>query len=200
MKKMMVLAVLMLTAAVGYSQESRQDVSFSGYGLYEPSVHGNTPVLIKSSDTAGFLASYRYDLTPRSALEFNYSWSQNTNYFQYDGGQYFVPIHTRNQEFSGAYVYSRNYRKFNPFLEAGPGVMMFSPIRDSGTGRQDGKRSSSVGGVFGGGLAYEISPSFDVRVEYRGFFGKAPSFSISDFVTNRYTVVMTPSLGIAYHF
>ena len=200
MKKMMVvLAVLMLSAVAAVSQESRQDASVSAIDVIAPDVHGNTPVQIKTSNTMGLLASYRYMLTPRSALEVNYTYAQNTNYYQYDGEQIYVPIHTLQQEFSAAYVYSRNYRKYNPFLEAGPGVMLFSPVKDNGTGRLDAKRNTSIGGVFGGGLAYEISPSFDIRAEFRGFFTKAPSF-VDDFKTNRYTVIMTPSIGIAYHF
>ena len=51
-------------------------------------------------------------------------------------------------------------------------------------------------------MAYELSPSFDVRLEYRGFLMKAPDFGYANgaFKTNRYYVLMTPSLGVAYHF
>jgi opacity protein-like surface antigen len=149
--------------------------------------------------TTGFLGSYRYDVTPRSALELNYGFAQNSI-------KYLTPsirngeVHSRDQEISGAYVYSRNYGNFNPFLQAGTGVIAFSPIRDSGTHQLDAKRTTSVGLLFGGGLAYEISPSFDVRVEYRGFLLKAPSFGYSDFDSKRYYVISMPAIGIAYHF
>ena len=33
----------------------------------------------------GFVASYRYMLTPHSALELNYSYAQNTQYYQVFG-------------------------------------------------------------------------------------------------------------------
>ena len=36
MKKTILLGVLMLSAAAGFAQESRQDVSFSGTGLFSP--------------------------------------------------------------------------------------------------------------------------------------------------------------------
>ena len=29
-----------------------------------------------------------------------------------------------------------------------------------------------IGGLFGAGVAYELSPSFDIRAEYRGFWDK----------------------------
>jgi opacity protein-like surface antigen len=198
MMKMMVLGALMLSAAAGYAQESRQDVSLSGTGVISPSVHGANPVALNPTKTGGLLASYRYMLTPHSALEVNYGYAQNTNKFTYSSDLP-VGIHTLQQEFSAAYVYSRNYGNYSPFLEAGPGVMIFSPIRDAGTGTLDAKRNTNIGALFGGGLAYELSPSFDIRVEYRGFLVKAPSFE-DKFKTNRYTVVSTPSLGFAYHF
>ena len=44
MKKTMLLGVLMLSAAAGYAQESRQDVSFSGTGIFGPTIHGANAV------------------------------------------------------------------------------------------------------------------------------------------------------------
>lgn len=198
MKKTIVLGAVLLGATAGYGQVSRQDASVSLFGLVPPVVHGNS-VILTPSDTGGILLSYRYLLTPHSALEANYGFAQNTNYFQYSGNRTYNPIHTRQQEFSLAYVYGRTYRKYTPFVEAGPGAMFFSPIRDNGTTRLDAKTSTGIGAMFGAGLAYEVSPSFDIRVEYRGFFVKAPSF-IDDFKTGRYMVTSMPALGVAYHF
>jgi opacity protein-like surface antigen len=197
MKKMILLGALMLSAAAGYSQESRQDISVSGFDLIGPSVVGNA-VYLKPSTTLGVLGSYRYLLTPRSALELNYSWGQYTNYYQCCGLAVKNPIKTRQQELSGAYVFGLSFKNYNPFVEAGVGALIFTPILN-GTYTLDAKQSTNVGGLFGGGLAYEISPSFDIRAEYRGFVVKAPSFR-TDFQTNRYEVVSMPSIGIAYHF
>ncbi len=41
MKKMMLIGALLLGSAVGYAQESRLDVSLSGFGLIAPNVQGN---------------------------------------------------------------------------------------------------------------------------------------------------------------
>jgi opacity protein-like surface antigen len=155
-----------------------------------------------STHTGGFLGSYRYLLTPRSGLELNYSWSQYS--VKYSLNTSLIPnsseVHTRQQEISGAYVYSRAFRNYNPFVEGGVGGMIFTPILDNGTKEFDTKQNTNVGALFGGGLAYEISPSFDVRIEYRGFICKAPDFGVPNFKSNRYYVISTPSLGIAYHF
>lgn len=202
MKKTVLLGALLLSAAaLGRAQESRQDASISGFGVLAPDVNGNAVNPMRTTKTAGVLVSYRYLLTPRSGLELNYGWAQNSNvYNAFSAGFPNVHVHARQQEVSGAYVYSRNYRNFNPFVEAGIGGMIFTPILDSGTQNRDVRQNTNVGGLFGAGVAYEISPSFDIRAEYRGFVMKAPSFGVTAFNTNRYYVISTPAIGVAYHF
>jgi opacity protein-like surface antigen len=199
-KTMLLVGALMLSAAAGYAQESRQDVSVSGTASFAPQITGNS-VQKNTSMTLGLLASYRYLLTPRSGLELNYGYQQNTQYYQVFGKKQ-GGIHTLQQEFSGAYVFNLNFRNFNPFIEAGPGAIIFDPLKDAGTSDLDAKRNTNIGALFGAGVAYELSPSFDIRVEYRGFLVKTPNFSLPNnvFNTNRYEVISTPSLGIAYHF
>jgi outer membrane immunogenic protein len=203
MKKMMLLGALMMlcTAAVGHAQESRQDVSISLFGVYAPPVYGLTVHPMTTTSTGGFLGSYRYMLTPRSAVEGNYTFAQDSMKYHSNA----LPngeVNTRQQEISFAYVYMRTYRRFNPFAEGGAGVELFTPILDKGTNESPTKQNIEPGLLFGGGLAYELSPSFDIRVEYRGFLMKAPDFGVPNdvFTTNRYYVLMTPSLGFAYHF
>jgi outer membrane immunogenic protein len=199
-KTMLLLGALMVSAAAGYAQESRQDVSISGSVPFAPQITGNS-VQKNTSMTIGLVASYRYMLTPRSALEVNYGYQQNTQYYQVFGKKN-GGIHVLQQEISGAYVFNLNFKNFSPFLEGGPGAMIFTPLKDAGTSNLDAKQNTNIGALFGGGVAYELSPSFDIRVEYRGFLVKTPNFSLPGnvFNTNRYEVISTPALGVAYHF
>ncbi len=199
MKKTM-LCALMLASLTAVGQESRQDVSVSAFGLFGPDVTGNA-VHLTTTKTIGFLGSYRYLLTPHSGLELNYGFAQNSNKYVTS----FIPngrIHTRQQELTGAYVYNLTFRNFNPFAEAGVGALIFTPIKDYGTNNLDAKQNTNIGALFGAGVAYELSPSFDIRAQYRGFLVKAPDFSLpnSDFKTNRYEVISMPTIGVAYHF
>ena len=141
-------------------------------------------------------------LTPRSALEANYTFSQNIDEVQHEFRSRISGIHTRPQELSRGYVYSLTFKNFSPFAEVGVGAMLFSPIDDFKTNQSSTKRTTGMGGLFGGGVAYELSPSFDIRAEYRGFVTKTPDFGLpGDIIkTNRYTVFMTPAVGVAYHF
>lgn len=199
MKKTMLLSVLMLSAAAGYAQESRQDVSFSGTGIFGPTIHGAANVTQSSTGAAGLLLSYRYMVTPHSALEANYSFAQNNQKYATS----FEPharIHSRQQEITAAYVYSLNFKRYSPFAEVGVGTMIFTPVLDNGTNLLGTKSTKGLGGLFGGGLAYELSPSFDIRVEYRGFLTKTPNFGETNFSTNRYEIISMPAIGVAYHF
>ena len=202
MKKTIVLCASMLASAAAFGQESRQDISLSGLGIFGPTVHGNA-VTETPTITAGVLLSYRYLLTPRSGLELNYSFAQYTDKFQ-SGGQAantYNPIHVRQQELSAAYVYGRTYGNYTPYLEAGVGGVLFTPILE-GSFSLDAKQNTAIAGLFGGGLAYEVTPSFDIRLGYRGLLLKAPDFHLAGnrFATGRYEVISMPTIGIAYHF
>jgi opacity protein-like surface antigen len=202
MKKMMLLGALMMfcTAAVGNAQESRQDISVGFFGVYAPAVYGLLIHPMTTTETGGFLGSYRYMLTPRSAVELNYTFAQDSMKYDNQGSCPNCRVHTRQQEISGAYVYSRTYKRFNPFAEGGAGIELFTPILDNGTNQAGTKQSMAPGLLFGGGVAYELSPSFDLRLEYRGFLMKTPDFGLTELNTSRYYVLMTPALSVAYHF
>jgi len=200
MKKMMLLlGALLLSGTSGYAQESRQDVSISATAPFAPEVIGNA-IQRTSSTTLGFVASYRYLLTPRSGLEANYGYQQLTHY-SVDSGKLQGGVHVVQSELSLAYVYNLNFKRFNPFIEAGPGAMLFTTVNDAGSTVFDAKNTNAIGGLFGAGVAYELSPSFDIRVEYRGFVVKTPDFGFTtSFNVNRYELLSTPAIGIAYHF
>jgi outer membrane immunogenic protein len=199
MMKKIWTAALLLTAAIAtcQAQESRQDASLSVTGLFAPQITGNG-VQLNTSSTIGALVGYRFMLTPRSALQANYSFAQNSQAYRSSSNEY-LRVHDQQHEASVGYVYSLNFKNFNPFAEIGVGAVLFHPVIDYGTNDLDAKRNFRPGGYFGGGLAYEISPSFDVRIEYRGFLLKAPDFTLP-YKVNRYELLSTPAVGIAYHF
>jgi outer membrane immunogenic protein len=207
MKKIVVLLFLLAGfAAAGRAQESRQDVSISGMALIPPFIASSTDVQVHSNTAYGILASYRFMLTPNSALEANYGVTYQNQYSYLLQNSLRIPIQTRTQEISAAFVRSFTFRKFNPFVEAGPTALIFLPIRNSGTGTQDAKQQTGIGVLYGGGIAYEISPSFDIRAEYRAYITKVPNFGLGtgntteNLTTNKWTNIYVPAIGVAYHF
>ena len=200
MKKIAFIAFLLAVCGVAVrAQESRQDISLSGTALIEPYVASSTLVQVHSTTAYGALVSYRFMLTPTVALEANYGITyQNKLHYYAPPNNYSVPV--RNMEFSGAIVKSFVYRNWNPFVELGPGAFSFSPIVNTGLQTLDTKRQLEIGGIFGAGIAYEISPSFDIRAEYRGMVTKVPVFGITTFTTNKWYNIYSPAIGLAYHF
>lgn len=199
MKKLLLLFCLLpMLAAAGFAQESRQDASASFIGTYQPTITGNA-VTQTSTLGKGVLMSYRFMLTPSSALEGNYQYSQfNMKYTApFING---VRFHNSLQEGSVAYVRSFVYKNFNPFAEAGAAMLLFDPIDDTGTTTNVGTRTKATALLIGGGIAYELSPSWDLRVQYRAEVFKSIDFGIAQFKTNRWYVMQQPAIGFAYHF
>ncbi|HUB28332.1 MAG TPA: outer membrane beta-barrel protein [Terracidiphilus sp.] len=200
--KKIVFAVLLLAlcASAARAQESRQDISLSGTGIYEPFRASSTDVQVSSNVGEGAMLSYRFMLTPSSALEANYgvTYENKMHYTISNTNNYSVNI--RTQEVSFAYVRSFTFRKYNPFVEAGPGILIMIPIRDQTTTSLDVKQATDVGALYGAGIAYEISPSFDIRAEYRGVVTRVPTFGYSQLDTKRWYNVYYPAIGVAYHF
>ena len=203
MKKFALFALLLtLSAVAGRAQESRQDVSISGSGILEPYESSTTDVKVSAKRGLGALFSYRFMLTPRGAVEANYGYSQNSIHYvapQIPNG---YQVNTRLQEATFAYVYNFNYHNFNPFVEAGGGALLWGNIRNLATTTLDVKSQTTIVGLYGAGIAYEISPSFDIRAEYRGFFSKVPNFGDSQLTTNKYYTpgIQNAVVGVAYHF
>lgn len=201
MKKIAVIAFLLaVSVAAGHAQESRQDISISGMVLIPPFRASQTDVQTSAQREIGALASYRFMLTPTLALEGNYGMTyqakmnyavSNTNYIQ---------VNNRTTEASGAIVRSFVYKNFNPFVEAGGGAFIVLPVRDAETTSIDVKQQTLMGAIYGVGIAYEISPSYDIRAEYRGLVMKVPTFNYSLLTTNKWYNVYAPTIGIAYHF
>ncbi|MGB9409484.1 MAG: outer membrane beta-barrel protein [Terracidiphilus sp.] len=201
MKKIALFAFLLaVCVAAARAQESRQDISISGTGLVEPFIASPTDVQVSANRAFGALASYRFMLTPSSAIEANYGITyQNSIHYVISNTNHYEVL-TRTQEMSAAYIRSFNFRKYNPFVEAGPGAFIFLPIRNSGTTSLDVKQQTQIGAIYGAGIAREISPSFDIRAEFRGMVTKVPTFNYAPFTTNKWYNIYMPTIGVAYHF
>ena len=159
MKKIALIAFLLaVCVAVGRAQESRQDISVSGSALVEPFIASSTDVQVHSNAAYGALLSYRFMLTPSSALEANYGITYQ-NKIDYLREHQPLPVNTRTQEISAAYVRSFTFKKFNPFLEAGPGALIFLPIRNSATTILDAKQQTAIGGLYGGASPTRSAPA-----------------------------------------
>ncbi len=204
MKKHLLLLACLFTAALpgARAQESRQDASISYSALFQPEVTGNGVRQTGTVAKLGILGSYRYLLTPRGAAEVNYGFNRYITRYNSNLGVN-VRAHTQFQEFSVEYNYNvLSYHNFFPFIEGGVGAFFFGGLNDNKSNQYPLKSVTAIGIPYGGGVAYEINPSFDIRVQYRGLILKAPSlFGTGNITsTNRYENIFNPVIGVGYHF
>lgn len=206
MKKLLVLLCLLpMLTRVGLAQEegARQDVNLSAMGVIQPYVSSKGSPFVKQESTLGLglYLGYRYLLTPNGAIEGNYSYSHFTNKFTTSSAN--VRVYTGLQEATVAYVRSFEFKRFNPFIEGGGGLLFFTPI-GSKTTSYDTYYTHELTVLFGGGIAYELSPSWDLRVQYRGQVFNATNFGLSNapynFTLGRRYIMSQPAIGFAYHF
>lgn len=187
-------------AALAQDEGARQDINLSLMGVIQPYVEkGSAPYTQqKSTLGTGMYLGYRYLLTPNGALEANYSYSRFTNKFFTIAAN--ARVYTSMQEATFAYVRTFDFRRWNPFLEGGGGLLFFSPLGGIRTTSYDTEQTESVTILAGGGIAYELSPSWDLRVQYRGQIFTPNDFGLKQFKIGRRYIMSEPSIGFAYHF
>jgi opacity protein-like surface antigen len=205
MKKLVVLICLLpLLAGIGFAQGARQDINLSADITVQPYVEGSDFVRLKSTLGPGLYVGYRYLLTPNGAIEANYSYtrfiSKFTNLQAPSLNTINVRVYTSMQESTFAYVRSFNFKKFNPFLEGGGGLLYFSPEGSIKTTSYDTQQVNSLTIIAGGGIAYELSPSWDLRVQYRAQIFKPTDYGIKALSVGREYIMSQPAIGFAYHF
>ncbi len=202
MKKLFfLLCLLPMLATFARAQEMRQDVSLSLMDTIQPYVEGGGTNTVRAKATMGpgMLLSYRFQMTPNGAAEANYSYMRYTAKFN-EGIANSARVLTSMQEATVAYVRTIPFKKFNPFFEVGGGVLFFFPLGSIKTTVYDAQQVNALVALAGGGIAYEISPSWDLRMEYRGYVSKPQDFGINIYNTGRWYIVSQPSIGFAYHF
>jgi opacity protein-like surface antigen len=196
-----VVCFLFLLCAA-YAQENRSEVAVSALGSFPKETIGNS-IQQDPTNSAGFLLSYSYTFRPHSALALNYSYTRDTQYYTVIGS-ITGPIASQQanvHEITGAYVLDVGRgRRLDPFLLAGGGALIFSPISNS-TNSTFGSTTQTAGTfVYGFGLNYRLVHALGVRLQYRGLIYKAPDFGVSEISTGSWSHSAEPSIGLTYSF
>ena len=133
MKRLFSIFLLLTTISISAFAENyggRAEVFVSAFGLLTHQTSGNA-INAEATKAGGGSAGYRFQLNRWSALEGRYGFSRNSQKYTIGSSVYSVPVYT--SEISGSYVYKfSNERGLRPFLEAGGGVVLFSPANYGG--------------------------------------------------------------------
>ena len=194
------VAVFFLSVAA-FCQDNRFDISIGGAYAINRQTSGNG-IDLRPTDEAGWLATARMRLSERNSFQFNYGHTKNGYEFTAPPFQYVVQ--TTMAEFTGSYVYNFAPRgKFEPFLMAGAGVLVFTPgstyvnttLSGFGAVRED---RAAV--LYGGGLDYAVYKRIALRFQYRGLFYSTPDFHVSSLFVGGKTHTAEPAFGVVFKF
>ena len=147
MKKIAFIAFLLaVCAAAGRAQESRQDISLSGTGIYEPFMASSTDVQVSSNVGEARWSATGSCLRPRARSK-----PTTASPTEQDS----LP-RQQHQQLPGEHPHPGDFVCLRPQLsltansirlsKAGPGVLIFLPIRNSGTTSLDVKQQTGIGG------------------------------------------------------
>jgi len=190
---------LLLLVSIAAAQDSRMDVTVSGVGFFTNGSTGNG-LTQSQSGSGGLLASFRYEIGHHSALEFNYGFTRNSQ--TYTNG--FFPIAEQQanvHEFTADYVFHlRHHHKLDPFVLAGGGSLVFSPITDSADSIPFADRQAKGTFLYGAGVNYAVLGNIGLRLQYRGLVYKTPDFGKGLFSTDSWTHTAEPTLGVTFRF
>jgi opacity protein-like surface antigen len=176
--------------------------------------------IVGTTPSAGVLVTFQQQIRPLLGYDLNFGFTKLTENYQQDIGvlnpstgvvdgnfsRGSIPANVF--EISGAYTVKRPQygSRFQPFAEAGGGVLIFSPTISSFS---NGGRPEQIqttyrpAFLFGGGVDYRLNANLRLRAEYRGLFYKYPDFAAwTTFipVSKFFTVTSEPTISLQYHF
>jgi outer membrane immunogenic protein len=208
----LLFASLLLLAPLGFSQYNRIDVAISGGGLFSKQVEGNNVTQTATNGTEVFLTA-RYRFSAKSSAEFTYGRAGNSQIYN---AAFDYRIQSNISEYSGAYVFSPiETRNFELFFLGGVGGLKFHPYNEfieMQTQPVSGSTNTQLAVIYGGGFDYKLftkipiishlpsSSRFAIRLQYRGFLYRAPSFDVPGIDTSAHGHIAEPSLGLVYKF
>jgi opacity protein-like surface antigen len=173
----------------------------------------NTQNIVGTTPSAGVLATFQQQVRPLLGYDINFGYTKLTENYERNagvlnpstgvisGGFSRGSIPANMFEISSAYTVKRrqNGSRYQPFAEAGGGVLIFSPT----DAPFEGHSSYRAAFLFGGGVDYRINANWGLRAEYRGLFYKNPDFAAvfsTVPVSKSFTVTSEPTISLRYHF
>jgi opacity protein-like surface antigen len=197
------LACGLLLSASARAQEGgnvvHHEIAVQGTGFFTKDSQQNGTSQ-HSTNTGGFLVSYRYHINGWLEAEAAYGYDRNTQQSFSSGGN--LAIQSNIHEATGAMVVNIPvYRaRMRPYVLAGAGALVFDPTNNAGGFVSGAERQARAAFVYGGGVDYRLVRHLALRLEYRGFVYNRPDFGLAALNTNVTTHTAQPSAGLVFKF
>ena len=206
-------AMLFLLTSAGFSQDDgRLDVSLGAAGLFPKQTTANG-IVQKPTKSGAFLGTVRWRFSAKQSMEANVARGNDSQIYS---TPFSFRIQSHVTEFSAAYVFRPiETKRFEPFLLAGAGVLIFSPFNtfiDTVQVPVPSVRQNEPAFLYGGGVDYEVfsqipfirrsalAPYLALRLQYRGLLYKAPNFKNPSLFTGSQEHTAEAAAGIVFKF
>lgn len=213
------LAALLFFASISFAQDNHYDASVNGAPVFTKQSEGNG-ITQYATVGANVFGTFRVRFKPNHSLLFNYGRAKNSQVYQ--TGENFHVL-TTVVEYSGAYMYSPIHKgNLEAFVLAGGAALRFNPrstyvffpllpdnIPNNQLANVGASTQTQPAFLYGLGVDYKLPPfpRIALRLQYRGFLYKEPSFNVNSstngalsFFTGTYGHMAEPSIGLVFRF
>ena len=200
---LLLLGALFLSASAAMAQESnsegRNEVSVQGTGFFTKDSQGSG-FSQHSTDTGGFLISYRYHFNRWLAADASYGYARNTQ--QNLTAPSALNVQATVHQATGALVVTVPYGVFRlrPYVLAGAGALVFDPTSFADQSVAGVQSQAKAAFVYGGGVDFPLGAHVALRAEYRGFVYNRPDFGLAALNKSVTTHTAQPSAGLVFRF
>ena len=192
--------VVLLATLTATAQENRSEISVQGSGFFTQSSSGNGTAY-STTQTGGFLTTYRYHLNHWISAEGAYGYDLNSQKYLVSSSAF--RIQSGIHQVTGSLVLnlpSHASSKLNPYFLAGGGALLFEPTGDQVNTLSGAQGQAKGVFIYGVGVNYAIHKRLSLRLEYRGLVYGTPDFGFGGLNTDSMTHTAMPSVGLTYRF
>jgi opacity protein-like surface antigen len=186
-------------ASAQADERGTQEFSVQGTGDFTKDSTTNR-ILQHSTNSGGFLLSYRYHFNSWFSADVSYGRDRETQRNIAPGSTLSVQSNVHRATVAGVVNLPWRPARFNPYVLAGTGALAFAPTQSRGATVLGAGGQSKATFVYGGGVDYDFAKHFSFRMEYRGLVYGRPDFGVRALYTGATTHTAQPSAGVVFRF
>ncbi len=190
---------LALLPAVGFCQFYKihdADLAAGGTGQFTTSITSQNNVTHQATtDSVGFLGSFREHPLAWAGVEVNYGYTPFTERFTNNSYVLLANVPVSMHEFTAAYMFHPHFRRLQPFVNAGGGALYFHPYPVPVTTQWRGTGLFEIGADIP-----TKNPHMGFRVQARSLLYRAPNFKNANIASSRWVATNEPSAGVYIRF
>jgi opacity protein-like surface antigen len=180
-------------------ERSPQEVGVQGTGFFTKDSNSNV-LNQHSTNSGGFLVSYRYHFNRWFGADVSYGWNRDTQQNISSTGSLNVQSNVHQATVAAVVNLPWKSARFNPYVLAGTGALVFAPTQATGATVNGAGNQAKATFVYGGGVNYDFSKHLTFRLEYRGLVYGRPDFGVNALRSGLTTNTAQPSAGVVYRF